>query len=133
MKNDFIIQKIGDRVICLKGAGKIFYQEGFPISMAVSELKKNGIDVSFLHIIEEFWDNGWSWKTIEMKLKGEIEEDIDKSLNIDLEYLKTFYNYLEQPERASGGYEKSREMIYKYLFSEYKNDFELLKTLTFTK
>jgi hypothetical protein len=116
MKDDFLIQQFGERTICLKGVGKMFYQEGFPISLAVSELNKKGIEVSFLHMIEEFWNNGWSWKTIEMKLRGELEEDIDKSLQIDFDYLKTFYNCLEQPTRTNGGYEESREMIFQYLF-----------------
>lgn len=122
MKNDFLIKKFGKRTICLKGIGKMFYQEGFPISIAVSEFKKKDIEVSFLHIIEEFWDNGWSWKTIEMKLKGEIEEDIDNSLRIDMDYLKSFYNYLEQPQRMIDGYEKSREMIFQYLFDSSSDD-----------
>lgn len=116
MKNDFLIVTFGKEKICLKGVGKSFYQDGFPISMSVSELKKLGIKVSLLHIIEEFWDNGWSWKTIENKLRAEIEEDIDKILDIDFEYLHSFYNCLEQPYRSTGGYEKSREMIFQYLF-----------------
>ena len=116
MKDNFLIQNFGGRVICLKGIGKMFYQEGFPISIAVLEFKKKGIEVSLLHIIEEFWDNGWSWKTIEMKLRGELEEDIDKSLVIDFDYLQKFYNCLEQPRRKNGGYEESRKMIFHYLF-----------------
>lgn len=116
MNKDFKIEVFGDRWICLKGVGKLFYQEGFPISMASAELKKRNIEISFLHMIEEFWDNGWSWKTIEIKLRGELEEDIDKSLDFDFEYLKNFYDCLEQPQRSNGGYEKSREMIFQYLF-----------------
>ena len=122
MKDEFLIETFGERKICLKGIGKMFYQEGFPISIAVSELKKKGIDVSFLHIIEEFWNNGWSWKTIEMKLRGEIEEDIDKALQIDMDYLQSFYACLEQPRRKNGGYEESREMIFQYLFGSSTND-----------
>lgn len=112
----FLIQKFGDRTICIKGVGKMFYQHGFPISMSVSEFEKRGIEISFLHVIEEFWENGWSWKTIEMKLKGELEEDITKILKIDFDYLKNFYDCLEQPRRSNGGYEESREIIFKYLF-----------------
>jgi hypothetical protein len=36
MNKDFKIEVFGDRWICLKGVGKLFYQEGFPISMAVT-------------------------------------------------------------------------------------------------
>lgn len=120
--NNFLIETFNDRTICLKGVGKMFYQEGFPISMAVFELKKKGIEVSFLHMIEEFWDNGWSWKTIEMKLRGELEEDIDKAIQIDMDYLKSFYDCLEQPKRSNGGYEESREMIFQYLFKTSTNN-----------
>jgi hypothetical protein len=117
MNDIFVIEKFGERLICIKGVGKMFYQDGLPISFTVSEFKKKGIEVSFLHMIEEFWNNGWSWKTIEMKLKGELEEDIDKSLKIDIDFLKTFYDCLEQPKRLNGGYEESRKMIFDYLFT----------------
>lgn len=110
------IEKFGDRLICIKGVGKMFYQEGFPLSISVSKLKKNGIELSILHVVEELWDNGWSWQTIERKLKGEIDEDIDKVLDIDFDLLHNFYRNLEQPNRSNGGYEKSREMIFRYLF-----------------
>lgn len=122
MKENLQIVNFGKRTICVKGIGKMFYQDGFPISMSVSELKKKGVEVSFLHIINEFWDNGWSWKTIEMKLRGELEGDIDKSLEIDIDNLKYFYDCLEQPKRRNGGYEESREMIFQYLFSVSTND-----------
>lgn len=115
-KNDFLIDEINGRWVALKGIGKMFYQDGFPISMAVSELKKDNIEVSFFHLVEEFWNNGWSWETIEKKLKGELADDIDKSLEIDFNKLGTFYGCLEQPYRKNGGYEKSREMIFEYLF-----------------
>jgi len=117
-----MVEQFGDRNICLKGIGKLFYQEGFPISMSISELKKKNIEVSLLHIIEELWDNGWSWKTIESKLNDELELDIDKSLIFDFDYLHNFYNCLEQPKRKNGGYEESREMIFKYLFGYTTDD-----------
>lgn len=34
-----------------------------------------------------------------------------------MDYLKSFYDCLEQPRRNNGGYEESREMIFNYLFS----------------
>ena len=63
---------IGNRVICIAGVAKLFYEGGFPISMSVKELSKEGIEVSFLHLVNELWDNNWSWKAIESKLKGEL-------------------------------------------------------------
>lgn len=114
---EIICNKFGKRVICTKGIGKIFYQEGLPLSIAISELRKKNIEVSMLHVVEEFWENDWSWKTIRAKLKGEMDIDIDKSMNIDFNKLKHFYDCLEQPRRSNGGYEESREIIFKYLFN----------------
>lgn len=116
------VEEIGNRKIAIGGVGKMFYQDGYPISIAVSELKKQGIEVSFLHMIEEFWNNGWSWKTIEMKLRGELSDDIEGVIKLDFAYLNNFYNCLEQPRRSNGGYEESREMIYQYLFCETSKD-----------
>lgn len=113
---DFIVEKFGDRNICVGGVGKMFYQEGFPLSISVEEFSKQDIDVSLLHVVEEFWNNGWSWKTVEMKLRGELEGDINKVLKINFGELMSFYHCLEQPQRSRGGYEKSREMIFQYLF-----------------
>lgn len=113
---NMIIDKFGERTICIEGIGKLLYQDGFPLSLSIQKLKENDIEVSILHIIEEFWNNGWSWKTIENKLKGEMIDDIDKSLSLDFIYLKSFYDCLEQPKRANGGYEESRKMIFNYLF-----------------
>lgn len=115
---EIIVEKFGNRNICIEGVGILFYQEGLPLSVSVSELNKKNIEVSLLHIVEELWSNGWSWKTIERKFKGELDEDIDKVLKINFNYLEEFYKNLEQPERSRGGYEKSREMIFEYLFNE---------------
>jgi hypothetical protein len=109
------IEQIGDRTIAIKGVGKMFYQQGYPLSMSVKELGKRGIEVSLLHVVEEFWNNGGSWQTIERKLQGELDEDIDKNLKVDFDYLNTFYRYIDDL-RLKGGYEQSREMIFRYLF-----------------
>jgi len=106
---------IGDRRIAVKGVGKMFYQDGYPLSMSVMELGKRGIEVSLLHVVDELWGNGWSWQTIERKLQGELDEDIDKNLKVDFDYLKTFYRCIDT-DRRNGGYEQSREMIFQYLF-----------------
>jgi hypothetical protein len=113
MKDNFLIEKFDSRIICLKGVGKMFYQEGFPISMAVSELKKQGIEVSILHVADECLKNGWSAKTTYNKLKADFEEDIDKENKYDLETLERF---------CWSDYEIQREMIFKYLFSSSTDD-----------
>jgi len=109
-------EQFGDRNICIKGIGKMFYQDGFPISMAVSESKKKGVEVSIFHVADECLKNGWSAKTTFNKLKADFEEDIDGNI-FDLESLEKF---------CYADYETQREMIFKYLFgttsSEAKNN-----------
>lgn len=107
MNKDFLIEKIGDRTICLKGIGKMFFQEGFPISMAVSILKKKGIEVSIIHVADECLKNGWSPKTTFNKLKVDFEDDTENN-TYDLKLLKTFCN---------SSYEEQREIIFQYLFN----------------
>jgi hypothetical protein len=109
----FLVEEFGDRKICLKGVGKMFYQEGFPISMAISEFKKKGIEVSILHVADECLKNGWSPKTTFNKLKADFEEDIDKQNQYDLELLRSF---------CWNSYEMQREMIFEYLFKSSTND-----------
>lgn len=109
---DFLVHKFGDRLICLKGVGKLFYQDGFPISISISELKKKDIEVSILHVADECMKNGWSAKTTFNKLKADMEEDIDRN-TYDLTLLNKF---------CYAPYEEQREMIFKYLFNDDKEN-----------
>ena len=72
----FNIITVNDRNICTKGVGKLFYEQGFPLSQTADILKEKGIEISWFNVIDEFWNNGWSWETIEMKLIGEQGLDI---------------------------------------------------------
>jgi hypothetical protein len=112
----FEVIDVGDKKICVAGVGKLFFEGGFPISMTMEEFRKVDVEISFLHLIDELWSNGWSWETIEKKLVGELSDDINNSLEFDLVELERFYKCLEQPYRKNGGYEESREMFFKYLF-----------------
>ncbi len=103
---DFKIEEIGGKKLILKGVGKMFYQDGFPISMSVSALKKKGLEVSILHVADECMKNGWTGKTTFNKLKVDFEDDIDKN-SYDLKQLEMFCN---------SSYEDQREMLFKYLF-----------------
>lgn len=103
---DFVVEDIAGKKICLKGVGKMFYQDGFPIGMAITTLKEGGVEVSILHVADECLKHGWSAKTTYNKIVAEIEDDIDKA-QIDKEQLKTF---------CEAGYEEQREMIHEYLF-----------------
>ena len=119
MKDDLRCEMFGDRVICIKGIGKMFYQEGFPISLSISELKKKGIEVSIFHVADECLKNGWSPKTTINKLKADFDEDIDKENIIDFNQLEKFCN---------ASYEDQREMIFDYFF---KNEEQAKKWLIY--
>jgi hypothetical protein len=118
MKKEFLVEQIGDRIICLKGIGKLFYQDGFPISLSISEMKNKGIEVSIFHVADECMKNGWSPKTTFNKLKADFEDDIDKNI-IDLDLLKKF---------CYSSYEDQREMIFKYLFFSKEQATNFLKS-----
>lgn len=107
MKGDFLIEQFGERAICLKGIGKMFYQDGFPISMSVDEMSKKGIEVSMLHVADECLKNGWSAKTTISKLREDFE-------------IKTDWDLLER--FCNSTYEEQREMIFEYLFGVSTNE-----------
>jgi hypothetical protein len=108
MKNDLNIQKIGERTICIGGIGKMFYQEGFPISIAVSTLKEHEIEVSVLHVADECLKHGWSPDTTYNKLVDEFADDVNKH-HIDLKLIRKF---------VDADYDNQREMIFEYLGKE---------------
>jgi hypothetical protein len=108
---NFLAYKFENRIILLRGIGKMFYQDGFPISVSVSELKRKGIEVSILHVADECLKNGWSAKTTYNKLKADFEDDIDGN-DYDLPLLKQF---------CYSDYGGQREMILKYLFNNIDN------------
>lgn len=107
----FLIEKIGGRLICLRGIGRMFYEKGFPISMSISVLKERDIETSILHIADECLKHGWLPETTVKKLKYEIEDAIigdDESIKkIDISLLERF---------CYVSYEDQREMIFQYLF-----------------
>ena len=103
---EFLVEQFGDRKICLRGIGKLFYQDGFPISLSIAELKKKGIEVALFHVADECVKHGWSAKTTYNKLVGDFEDDVYGN-KYDTEVLQRFiYNT----------YEGQREMIFQYLF-----------------
>jgi len=104
--NEFVVEHINGRYVCIKGIGKLFYQDGLPISISISYLKEKNIEVSLLHVADECLKVGWSPKTTYNKLKNDVLDDIDSN-NIDLKLLEKF---------CFSEYEEQREMIFQYLF-----------------
>lgn len=114
MTDKLIDETFGDRQICISGIGRMFYQDGFPISMSVSILKSKNIECSMLHVADECLKNGWSAKTVINKLVTDFQDDIDHN-DFDLNQLTTFCN---------ASYEDQREMIFNYLFGNKQNALE---------
>lgn len=106
-----IINQFGDRTICIGGVGKLFFQDGFPISMSVQQLKSRNIDVSILHVVDECLKNGWPPKTVLQKVREDFEDV--KQENFDLSQIEKFCN---------SSYEEQREMIFNYLFVSSSKD-----------
>lgn len=103
------IENIDNRKICIFGIGKMFYQEGFPIGMAIRELNKQNIECSVFHIADECLKNGWSSKTTYTKLREEL---VDSSISFDVLKLEKF---------CFSEYEEQRQMIFEYLFQNEEN------------
>jgi hypothetical protein len=125
------VLEIGNRKVAIKGIAKLFYEEGFPISLSIEELSLSNIEVSLYHIADQCWNNGWSSSTIMKKLRGECDIDINNAMSfIDWGSLEYFCSLLEQPQRFNGGYEESREIIHKYLFGDQTNSTNWLRENT---
>jgi len=102
------IIEVGNRTICIKGIGKLFFESGFPISISLEMLGKENIEVSIFHVADECMKNGWSSKTTYNKLKADFADQI-KENNIDWNELKKFCN---------ADYVTQRQMINEYLFKD---------------
>lgn len=110
MNNGIVVEQFGDRLIAIKGIGKMFFQEGFPISMSVVELQKKGIEVSILHVADECLKNGWSAETTKRKLVDDFQDSLEI---LDENLLDCF---------CDSDYETQREMIFQYLFGSSSKD-----------
>lgn len=119
---DYVIEEINGRKIVVQGIGKMFYQDGFPIGMAVERLKTLGIEVSWVHIADELLKNGWKNRTILARI-GEDLTDYGDDLDIKA-ILTTIELFL------SVGYEQQREIIFHSLFDD---DMKMAKTFLIEK
>jgi 4-hydroxy-3-methylbut-2-enyl diphosphate reductase IspH len=104
MKTDFLIEQFGDRKICIKGIGKMFYQDGIPISIAIEEFHRKRIFVSLIHIADECLKYGWSAQTTYSRITDDLNENLTDNSR---KRLKDF---------CYATYEEQRAMIFEYLF-----------------
>ncbi len=112
------IVEVGDRKIVVKGIGKLFYQDGFPITMSIEYFKEQNMEASLLHIVDELIKHGWSNKTILNKLRNDAEEGINNEINnTNWDVIETFCN---------STYEDQREMLFQYLFGLSTNSLRLI-------
>jgi hypothetical protein len=101
---------VDKRHVIVKGIGKDYYQDGFPIAMASTILAKQNFEISVLHIADELLKNGWKPDRVINTLKAELSDTIqgDVKIPFDLESLHTF---------CFASYEEQRNMIFEYLFN----------------
>jgi len=111
----FKVIEIGDRKIVIGGVGKLFYQDGFPISICVTKLKAEGYEVSILHVADECMKNGWSAKTTYNKIKVDFEDDIEGAM-LKVEDKPSSYDWELLYQFCHSEYERQRDMIFEYLF-----------------
>lgn len=104
---------VNGRRIAIGNIGKLFYQEGFPISMSIFKLKEQNIETSLYHVADECLKNGWSPATVYKKMVNDLEGE-----GIDKEELHTF---------CFAEYEKQRELIFNYLFDSEEDGFNYFK------
>jgi hypothetical protein len=114
---DIKIIKIGDRSIAIKGIGKMFYQDGFPLNMAISQLADSGIEVSLFHVADELIKTG----DFGLNKRGEsvaynrLSAALDDSIKGDI---KPPTSKEELYKFCYADYETQREMIFNYLYKD---------------
>lgn len=106
------VQVSDNRIICVAGIGKLFYEQGFPISLAVAELKKQDIEVSMLHVADELLKNEWKPQTVLIRIETDFQDSILGEDKIDISVLKEFVYAI---------YERQRELIFDYLWGTHSN------------
>jgi hypothetical protein len=98
---------------------KFYHELGLPLCFIKDELKDKNIKISWYAFAEGLWDNNFPSKRIISMLKAE---------DIIVEHLDRFLECLEQPLRANGGYEESRDIIFNSLFDDKEEAIKWLKT-----
>lgn len=104
------VENINGRKIAIDGIAKAFYQDGYPITLAIDECKKQGVEVSLLHVADQLLKHGWEAKTVINKLRNDAMEGISGEINTT--------NWDQLNKFCNSTYEDQREMIFQYLFSE---------------
>ncbi len=118
---------IGDRKIAVKGVGVHFYQNGFPIDVSVDELKDQGIEVSYLHVADELYKNGWPKKRVIKTLENVFPDHVAE-IDTFLSAATSGEPQTATPETgqefiySESGYENQREILFKWLWGTSPSD-----------
>ena len=113
--------EVNSKLICVSGIGKMYFENGLPVSISVQTLQKNGIIYNLLNIADEFAKQGWKKRSILNLLSDElnISEKEKESVSIFL----------------NSSYEEQRELIFQSLTkiksSEAKNNTDFMKAFKF--
>ncbi len=83
---------------------KLYYEKGMPFSQINDLAKTKGLNINWYKTAEDLYFEGVSVKRILSLYKEE---------GLDIPEIETFLTLIQPPVRAIGGYEKSRELIYK--------------------
>jgi len=114
------IYNIDGAQVCVGGIGELFFKQGIPIGITVSELSKKGIVTSIYNLADELLKHGWSAKTTCAKIVSELNDS-----GIILNNTDNLMDF------CLSTYEQQRETIKSSLFKTYEiaNDFrnQLLK------
>ena len=120
------IMSVGDRNIIVKGVAKLYYQDGFTLSMSKDILKENGFELSWLHVADELYKHGWSEKRCLSTLRNEIDDDT--TYNLCVKFIKVAKGTKTLLYTGSG-YEDQRAMLFNYLFESKDVAVECLKPI----
>lgn len=96
--------EIGNRKIIIGGIGKMFYQDGMPIEITADVLSEKGWEISWMHVADELFKNGWDINRIRNTLYPILSNSkYESSIQTTLIFIRS-------------DYEHQREMIFNYLF-----------------
>jgi hypothetical protein len=96
------IEQFEDRAIVLSGIGLEYTQNGMPIDISICILEKKGFEVSTFHLIDELVKLGFNYAKV-------------RSILIEADKFGT-----KEKLFIEADYERQRQMIYNYLFTDYE-------------
>ena len=88
----------------ISSVAKLYHEKGMPFSQINDLAKTKGLSINWYKTAEDLYFEGVSVKRILSLYKEE---------GLNVPEIETFLTLIQQPARTIGGYEKSRELMYK--------------------